>query len=828
MKKTFFSITLLAAVAIALGACRKEPGAEEQNNKRESAPQEASAPRYWDVVGQLVAGSDITDDYKGKTFEPVIGVEDPSDPQARIVATNSRAAAAKSFANLIGVNNIDENTVSYSWSNEEIGTLTYTRLDGTTAWADVKVEIPSVPHLSKIIYRSAEQSGDNGSFEGSAYYRFGDVISRPIANGLEEYWVCVRPAFSPEGKEETHWMSIGNLPADNIWTYTSSHNKEYAFPTGLKTSKEHMQNLAEMLYALCFPEMWMMNIVQYSTVGFFGPGGLPIFHDFSKNTMGYHNAFFWSNVAHYWREKGIDQLLFGRSLDAIAGEIEGNGLHFLYKGYSWWTPTSNYATVYQARFVNTPGGVNANMQTKSPYTDQKVLMVYKDQPQKDVEFDVRNVHYVVNMPFFGDQSPRYILRYATGAELSSTGRYSDVHEPISGTKDVYRYYKDVLPVEDLVNHEPEMTDTKIVNNRNQQNISSFAGIAHYKVGSVYKDETDKLWFVVNMAGANGTLSNACELAPFTELVSFSGLSRMQQTEYISGLPTFEKAVRAVTSMHLILFNGLSEAYQPGIAMKDLPISAAVMRFLSENAGVDISRLFQVVKPVSNIPRNYTHMTAFAYSNPEVNLIGQAVGRYLYPIDLNNENPPRYFWQHYPSNPSEVNQTYDSFSRDYILLQDVADANKVRIYAPDVYATKGFHPAQATHGQTEDAREIRSQTEPQAMYPESYLYNKAKWNEFKYLTDMWNEPVLMFRVDAVYDRGDEYSTITENGHRLTLVKEFPYDYRGPVQGDELEDTKRTTIDTFYAYKSSIWIDRENMHKDNTPNYYPDWQSVWSRR
>ena len=115
-----------------------------------------------------------------------------------------------------------------------------------------------------------------------------------------------------------------------------------------------------------------------------------------------------------------------------------------------------------------------------------------------------------------------------------------------------------------------------------------------------------------------------------------------------------------------------------------------------------------------------------------------------------------------------------------------------------------------------------------MYPETYLYNKAKWNEYKYLTDMWNEPVLMFRVDAVYDRGDEYSTITENGHRLTLVKEFPYDYRFPVQGDELKETKATIIGTFYAYKSSIWIDRENMHKDNTPNYYPDWQSVWSRR
>ena len=825
MKKTLLHFALLATVAMVMGACQKGPGQEEQKTVEEEQNQQ-SATQFWDVVGQLVAASDFTPDYKGKTFEPVIGIEDALDKQTRIVPTNSAAAAARSFANLVGVDTIDENTQTYSWSNPEIGTLIYTKT-GDSAWAEVKVDIPTVPHLSKIIYRSAEQGDTNASFAGSAYYRFGDVIN--AGDEVPEYWVCVRPAFDPEGKGETHWMSIGCLPSDNLWHYTGSNKKEYYFPTQLKFSKEHMQNLAEMLYAMCYPTQWEQNILYYSKEGLFGPSGLPIFHDFHQSNVKYNNASFWNNVAVAWRENGIDQLIMGRSLDAISEEIANNGLHFLYKGYSWWTSTSNYATVYQARFVNTPGGVNANMQTKNPYTDQKVQMIYKNQPQKDVEFDVRNERYVVNLPFFGDTSPRYILRYATGEELSSTGKYSDVHEPIPGVEDVYRYYRDVVPVEDLAGHEPEITSIRIVNDRKKQNMTNFTGTAHYKTGSVYKDDADNLWFVVNMAGANDIYRDMCEPSPFSELVSFSGLSRMQSSRYVAGLPTYEQAARATLALHTLIINGIPEIFGSEKKMEELGVSPALARFILENAHVDISRLFQLVKPFSNVPRNYTHMTGFAYSDPAVNTTGQAVGRYLYLIDLSNANPPRYFWKHYPSNPSAAAQTYDSFSTETIFLQDVADAQKVAKYGPDLCATKGFHPAQATHGQTEEDRPYRTQTEPLAELPESYIYNYNRWQEYNYPTDMWNEPVLMFRADAVYDRGDEYATYTVNGRKLTLVKEFPLDYAVPEAAGDIERKEEVdrVMSSLYAYKLTIWQDRPNMHEDGRQFQYPDWMSIWMR-
>ena len=254
---------LMSALGLFVLSCQKGLTPEEQQAIQEQEKAEKTE-QFWDVVGQLVAASDVTEDYKGKTFEPMIGIADASDSQARIVKSNSAAAAARSFADLVNVYTITEQTPTYIWRNPEVGTLTYTKTDGTSSWAEVKVEIPSIPHLSKIIYRSVEQSGDNGSFSYAAYYRFGDVVKRNNDDGKEEYWVCVRPAFGPEGKEDSHWMCVGSLPKENLWSYTASNDVTYVLPTKLDVSKEHMQNFAEMLFAMCYPEEWQTNVFNYS------------------------------------------------------------------------------------------------------------------------------------------------------------------------------------------------------------------------------------------------------------------------------------------------------------------------------------------------------------------------------------------------------------------------------------------------------------------------------------------------------------------------------------------------------------------------------------
>ena len=787
----------ILVAAAALFSCEKGPGPEEQKAQQEQEKTEKTE-QFWDVVGQLVAASDITPDYKGKTFEPVIGVADASDPQARIVPTNSAAAAARSFANLVGVDSIDENTPSYTWSNPEVGTLTYTKMSGT-AWAEVKVDIPSVPHLSKLIYRSAEQGDTNASFKGSAYYRFGDVISRLNSDNETEYWVCVRPAFSPEGKGETHWMSIGHLPKENVWKYTSSHKKEYYLPTKLKSSKEHMQNLAEMLYAICYPDTWSQNITNYSTIGTFGsPGGLPMFHDFHMTNLKYHNANFWANVAETWRDKGIDLLVLGTSLDALAQKLTGPGIYFLYKGYSWWTSTSNYATVYQAQFVNTSGGVHANMQTEKPYTDQRVQMIYKNQPQKDIrEFDVRNKKSVVYEDFFGDANPRYIVRYATGADLASDKKTPSVFKPIPGTTDVYCYHTDIHLVENLGLQLPEITESRIVNKAQSQNKSAFNGVAQYKLGNVYMDEDEKKWFVVNMAGSNGEAD--AESSPYTELISVEGLMAMQNGLYAYPLPTYDQTLRGT------LF--LSDMFRYGYKARDKKIKDAegvmeqVAIHLRDMQVVDISDLFSQT-------RESSHTASIAYAPVDNDYSkGQPLFRLVYPHFDMPDNTPYYFWCHYPSNPNANTKVYTDFSSESIYLQDMASIEKVIAHANDYYANR-----------------IRTEADWNATNVSNYFYSHRNMGK-----DMWNTPVLMFKMDAVYDRGTEYATRTVNGHLLKPYEPCPafYIYDSDSES-EVEDYNKV-IRQAYNYKAQLGKEMKAglLYVDGKTKQPASWQEVWNK-
>ena len=171
--------------------------------------------------------------------------------------------------------------------------------------------------------------------------------------------------------------------------------------------------------------------------------------------------------------------------------------------------------------------------------------------------------------------------------------------------------------------------------------------------------------------------------------------------------------------------------------------------------------------------------------------------------------------------------YNDFSNETMFLQDVADTNKVKKYGPDLYATMGFHPDQATHGRTTAKRPFRTQPESLAQLPESYRYSFDLWEKYAYPGDMWNEPVLMFRADAVYDRGEEYSTITVNGHKLTPVKEFPLGYGLPNPADEAARIKeeKTVVHAFYALQV---FSRDVITEDGVKYQYPDWMRVWGRR
>lgn len=456
----FFAFT---CILMFISSCSEEDAfsSEEQTelNAEQKANEQANkSSRFWDVVGQLVSDFDYTTDYYDKTFEPIIGVEDPSDPNTRIVSTNTSDLAADRFASLVNNRNIDENTATYTFEDEEVGKLIYNQVNDGSSWATVDISIKQVPHLTKIIYRSVGQGSTQGCFKGIAYYRFGDIVSRVREDGEREYWVCVRPSFGLEGKGDSYWVTMSPLPAKNIWSYVGSNNVNYQLPTGLGIHEEHMQNLAEMLFAICYPSKWCENISNYSEVNKYGnPTGLPIFHDFNKNNIKYHNRYFWQRVQDVWKDNNYSGLLFGCKLDGIADMLTSKGLYLLYKGYSWNTCIDNGPTLYQAHFSN-GNNTGSNMHVKvlsRPHKD----VIFKESPEKDLEFDIAQLLTegypgVVYKDFFGDDTPRYVVRFATGRELAG-GTY-DPQQQLSNCKDEYRYNSS-NGIEYLLTNEPTIT-----------------------------------------------------------------------------------------------------------------------------------------------------------------------------------------------------------------------------------------------------------------------------------------------------------------------------------------------------------------------------------
>lgn len=439
LKEKLFPMMLLAVMVMgfsqALISCKDDDEDEKKESKtQEQKDEEAYQARdaFWSVVSQLIDPDDITDDYLDKTFQPTIGEVSETNPTVRIVSVNDVAAAARRYANLVGAQ-VDENTQEYEYSNQAVGTLKYTRTNNGQSLATVDVNIKQLPSLQQIVFMSPEQSGENGlfGFTGDTYYRFGDVISRPNSSGVTEYWVCIRPAFSKEGKSNSYWATLSPLPKEKVFTYEYG-GKTWKMPTALGNDLTSIENFGEMLFAIMNPKEWYTNVTTNDK--------LPLFDDFKRKYLDYHNQWFWKRVYFAWDRMGNDgktmfQRLFNMEDVELWKQISKNGgLHLLYHGYSWWTKLSWNCNFYELTFKP---GINLSANFHRPVKSEPKARM------EDVDFDITRDYTWDNMPlsneaFFGNNELRWIVRTAKGKELATNGK-ENVKAALQGWTDVYRY-----------------------------------------------------------------------------------------------------------------------------------------------------------------------------------------------------------------------------------------------------------------------------------------------------------------------------------------------------------------------------------------------------
>ncbi|MBR4897162.1 MAG: hypothetical protein IKZ48_00010, partial [Prevotella sp.] len=704
-------------------------------------------------------------------------------------------------------------------------------------WATVDVSIKAVPHLQKIIYRVGGE-GDNGSFEGRAYYRFGDVVSRQVTatsdttktkdrrGTVTEYWICVRPAFGPEGKEDSHWVCVNTVSDKNYKYYKASTGTEYWLPTSLGTDKENMQNFAELLWAICRPETWFNNVLNYHEDGtLWGYDGLPFFSDFKSKNLKYHNQYFWQNVQDGWDLNHVaENALNLPSLGVLLDKINTDGVHLLYKGYSWWFTTSWNCELWEAVYTNGTKNEETNMH-------QAVYNEKVERNMKDLKFDVRTMGQTTKnyKDFFNnDGKYRWVIRHATGKELASNGKF-DVKQPIQGVTEVYRYYTQypgewTRPTEE--EGKPEITQGNVANNDPAKwNKSEYKGRSHYTIGDVYRDENNHTWYVAYVSGdyqtPNGGNPVNQEYSPYTELISFEGFNFTTDGKCATNLPTRDQVIHSIPYLQHLFVNAApnKEPFEQWAAGKLVSYGYMVENLLNY-MDYEPRDYFQRVLHHSGSERQDYYMASVAYKDGSTDK--QRLLRFV-GYDKDSTQPYRfYLWDHYVANPDNTTILYtaNQFSQDPIYLQDVTDLAKVEKYAPDLIAccplSKGDDMVEQK--EAKPSRQPRTTIDDRNAKASNCVYNRTTWRSRSFVCDMWNSPVLMYRLTRVYDRGDsDYATITVDGHTLTLL------HARQMSNDQVDE--EDVPEAIYLCWRGMFDSFTEYFVDGVSIQHPTWRTAW---
>ena len=669
----------------------------------------------WRLISMLTDEGTAPSGWQDKTFEPTIGKAVDGDPYTRVVSTNDVEAAAARFAELAdNPAGFSEVMSAYSYSVEGMGKLTYKRGSETESYlAQVDVDLKQVPHLKKILYQTPAQQGNNATVTGTAFYRFGDVVK----DSEGSYWICVRPSFGPEGKGDSHWVTVSlPLPKKNIYEYHGNNN-DYYLPTGLGESVEHMQNLCEMLYAMLYPSNWLHNISSSPKP--------KMFHDFSYSNYKYHNVYFWQRVERLWEDNNLYTKVFGCSMDAIKEAIDNNnsGLNFVYSGKSW--PYGWNGGVYHAQFTN-GSGKESNMHKLQKSTVKKNL--------KNMPIDFRQ--QVDPQLFDNDGRLRFVLRYKNGKQLSSNGRY-DPKTAISGATDVYVYNK-VYNVK--LTNDPEVTP--------QENLYSKRG--YYVTGDVVLDVNGTSWICLQES-PNDKQTPDNNYAYF---VSFE--QKAIGTGPVLNLPSKKLAMQLLFGLSTVYSNYLSGNAYTSMDYKKIAN-------MKEYAHVDMDEIFALRDTLHTFGagnsehENVQFVSTLYYDDGQLYVL-----RLVNDLTASQMSYERVWsWRFYDSYTRNL---YSSPKK--MLLSDLSKSSVISEYNQDRWVRLPwitFSPQRKltpSSGYLTDVQNVENLS--------NYLYKSGRsWLKNQIPTNMYREPITIFAVKRVADIGVANNTF-EDGTRFVPV------------------------------------------------------------
>lgn len=778
-RKTLHLVLLLAltsSLTLGVTACRDDDGSSENEPGVESSEQQADqdladAAQFWEVVGQLTDEPMPDEGWLQTTYAPSVGEPDGGNTAVRIVQCEDTEAAAEAFAGLVGLtmgSGFNADTQEYTYrllpgrQDGGVGTLTYRRTGGETL-ATVDVDIPQMPGLQQIIFRKHVA---NGNFNGTAYYRFGDIVVKTNADGQSDFWICVRPALGFAGRGDSHWITLSRLPSANVKTVAKTVRGQkltHVMPKNLCTNQDHMQNLAELIYAMLFPLKWGANLSTnngYRQLKYFKNINYTSYYDND-------NDVFFSRVGYNWGDETF-QMIFGLNRDEMRQELEQNGLNLI---YSTATMSSNNITLPVATFSGT------NLKTKR--------LGKKVSEWSESSF---NIYDLTSRGYFGFTNSQgsyvkaWCVRYATGATLAKGSAESpvfDYYKKMPNCGDVIVYNRNVegldMKVETLKTTAPKVSCPP--NATAQYTLRPF-----YQFGDVVEDENGVRWFCIQPSTYGNVAMQHQVPCNYSYFISLDRKAVGENLENIARPRNL--AMQMLYDMESVFHAALNQHFYEGRQQ------GMIYHNIKGYAGVDLAEVFgvrdSVVVRKTNNDRELNDFVSTLFRDTD-----RAMCVLRFCVDYTK------------SNASEIREVEwrasTHYSKDWqrrMVLTDLTDQAVVDAFSDDpwVYGS-WWEPFQGKKILTNTGR--RTATEP-IMPLSRFFYKPGEWFPWKNMapTNMYREPIVVFAVKVVKDEGKYVSKFSDGTGFL------PVKLMAEVSDDLfLEDASISSVMTEYSTYST---------------------------
>ena len=793
MKKQSINLWLLAALLCGLSltvtSCKDDDDDNGSNGDESEivvAPtetEEAKAALNW--LANMTNVEEFTDDWASKTYEPTIGVESKNEANTRVVVVADIDYARMNFSSISGIDP-DKLSSVQSQTIDGVGTVTWTpSAADANNLATVDVNTKLIPHLSKIVYCTMEQAGDNGStFDGTAYFRFGDVLEDQEGY----YWVCVKPAFGTgkAAQQQGYWINVFNrdekngqgsdgivppIPKANICSdYDEKYNgNTILLPTKLKSTKEMTHNLANLVWALLNPEAYETAVDDDGI----GLGG----YDYK-----YNGQKFCERVAEQWKEKGIWQKLFNRTYEEMK---QFKKLNFYYEGYHF-TPkihlgSSNLgcATVmgtkrYEPKYVTTYNqDSEKNLEMKEEGAGFDMRRYCSDDAQNENCASSGKAGYAPAQQF-SDTEGYWIVRQKTSSEIDGTVFHPSVYDNLKNMREIYRYnaaYQKSTGNKIPVEVEDDLDSS-----------TSYKKRGFYDVGDVVKDENSMRWLCVQPSsfgsGESTPESNYAYFISFTSGTVGKNLENVPLTKELAAQ---------------ILFN-LAVWYQNWARNVNTPNSPNLKRIQSamDNCQIDFNDFFARRDTLHDFGNNNKQLVQCAFGSTVYrSQKGLCVLRLI--LDVTKQKSGTEF---------AFSDTYSCAPGETMLVAHLCDADMIAEYADDKWIYQPWRNPVTNERSTEDTGK-RTNVGLYLNNLASLFYDQGNnaYNDYSFTgaNNMYREPLIPFAVKRVKDTGSAaYKFDDKNGTKYQHVKLV-----SEVVPDFANDSPNTVaIDSSYGlYKAS---------------------------